>query len=588
MIVAMKKIYMIVQKKDVPLELESLRELGAVHIEPQESLKSLKIDEIRNEVKILTKVISALESASKTPTRKELLDWQEKAEHIVDLLDEAEKIKESLAQRQAIIHQWEPWENFDPKDLKNLEEKGFHSCLCLIPQKEKYEPPEEAILEIISTQGGFHRAILISPEKIEVPFAKISLPKMSLDQMRDLQDKETERLKEIQKEIEKHSSYLTFFQKVLLERQEILFFEEAAEGMKEDQEIASLKGYCPKDCCEQIRQRAEKQHWGLLIEDPSPEDRVPTLLRNPRWVETIKPVFKMIDILPGYSEMDISFFFLLFFSIFFGILIGDAGYGLVFCMMTVFAQKKFGDKIPEKGVFPLMYVLSFCTILWGVLTGTYFGQEWVTPYVKPLIPWLRDNNNVQTLCFFIGATHLTIAHLWRAILKMPSLKFVGEVGWILILWVMFFAARTFVLGADFPQVGVGLLIGGITLILFFTNPNKNPLRAIGAGLGDLALNFVNTFADTVSYIRLFAVGLATVAIADAFNEMALGIGFNQIHTGILSALILVVGHVFNIILGAMSILVHGLRLNVLEFSGHLNMEWAGFKYNPFRKIEKLQ
>ena len=117
------------------------------------------------------------------------------------------------------------------------------------------------------------------------------------------------------------------------------------------------------------------------------------------------------------------------------------------------------------------------------------------------------------------------------------------------------------------------------LVLFFTRPNRNPLKAVGPGLGDLALNVVNTFTDIVSYIRLFAVGLATVAVADATNTMAAEVG------GVWFFIILLIGHTINVVLALMAILVHGLRLNVLEFSGHLNMEWTGFNYAPFKKIK---
>jgi V/A-type H+-transporting ATPase subunit I len=133
-----------------------------------------------------------------------------------------------------------------------------------------------------------------------------------------------------------------------------------------------------------------------------------------------------------------------------------------------------------------------------------------------------------------------------------------------------------------------LFIIGPILVVFFTKPNKNPLKAMGGGIGELLMNIVNSFSDIVSYIRLFAVGMATVAVADAFNSIALGVGFGNILTGFMTALILVVGHLFNIVLGAMSILVHGLRLNLLEFSGHMGLSWAGFKYEPFSKQDIQQ
>jgi V/A-type H+-transporting ATPase subunit I len=119
--------------------------------------------------------------------------------------------------------------------------------------------------------------------------------------------------------------------------------------------------------------------------------------------------------------------------------------------------------------------------------------------------------------------------------------------------------------------------------VLFTSPQKNILKGLGQGLGALALNLVNSFTDVVSYIRLFAVGLATVAVADSFNRMALDIGFGSFFSGIAAALILFIGQGLNILLGPMSVLVHGVRLNVLEFCGHLNVTWSGFSYKPLKE-----
>jgi len=148
------------------------------------------------------------------------------------------------------------------------------------------------------------------------------------------------------------------------------------------------------------------------------------------------------------------------------------------------------------------------------------------------------------------------------------------------LWAAFFIAKTLLLGDAFPPSGKWLIIAGLVLVLFFTNPQKNLLKAIGNGLGTIALSLMNNFTDIVSYVRLFAVGLATVAIADAFNAMALSVASGGIVAVIMGGLILVAGHGLNIILGPMSVLVHGVRLNVLEFSGHANVTWSGFEYKP--------
>ena len=149
------------------------------------------------------------------------------------------------------------------------------------------------------------------------------------------------------------------------------------------------------------------------------------------------------------------------------------------------------------------------------------------------------------------------------------------------LWASFFLARTLILADPFPSWGMYLVIGGVSLVVLFTNPQRNMLKAIGEGLGNVALSLMNNFTDVVSYVRLFAVGLAGVAIADTTNSMAQGLGGGWfVIAGMVIALI---GHALNIILGPMSVLVHGVRLNVLEFSSHAGLSWSGVAYEPLKE-----
>jgi len=359
-------------------------------------------------------------------------------------------------------------------------------------------------------------------------------------------------------------------------------FQQALAGRHLEQDgLTIVRGYCPVDALEPLLATARRRRWAWLVEEPADADPVPTLLRNPHWVELVRPVFRFINLLPGYREEDISPVFLVFFSIFFGILIGDAGYGLLIGLLTLGAHWKFGRNQADKSPYRLMYILAAVTVAWGLLMGTVFGQT-LFPGVRPLAPWLHDHANVQRLCFLIGAVHLSIAHIWQGVLKWPSVAVLGEAGWLCLLWGMFAMARLLVLGDPLPQGVTTLLVAGPALVALFSKPDRNPLKAVGGGLGNLAMNAVRTFTDIVSYIRLFAVGLATVAVADTFNGMALAWGFDNPLTGLLAALILVVGHLFNMVLAAMAILVHGVRLNVLEFSSHMDLEWAGIPYQPFQ------
>lgn len=153
---------------------------------------------------------------------------------------------------------------------------------------------------------------------------------------------------------------------------------------------------------------------------------------------------------------------------------------------------------------------------------------------------------------------------------------------------VFFLVKLLILGEPLTAVAKVLFIVGPVLIILFSKPKKNIVKGLGLGFLDLLANVMNTFSDIMSYIRLFALGLVTVAIADAFNLIAINIGFNQFVTGLISTFILLLGHSLNIVLCCLSVLVHGTRLNILEFSGHLNIEWKGFKYSPFKKIKTAE
>src|SRR5665647_918766 len=243
-------------------------------------------------------------------------------------------------------------------------------------------------------------------------------------------------------------------------------FQQVLGGMGKEGPISYVTGYIPSDREAHLFAEARSRKWGIVVNDPSDDDNVPTLLRNPEWVDRIKPVFELLGLMPGYRELDVSMPFLVFFSIFFGILIGDAGYGLVYILITLGLQKKMKLNTELKTTFSLFYLLGSCAILWGVLTGTFFGQAWLLNMgITPLVPQLNDANVMQTFCFFLGALHLSIAHSWRAYLKFPSLKALADVGWICVLWTAFFVARTVILGETFPPWGIWLFATGIVLVI---------------------------------------------------------------------------------------------------------------------------
>ncbi|MFH1457619.1 MAG: hypothetical protein ABIG31_00400 [Candidatus Omnitrophota bacterium] len=584
----MKKVFLVVQSKDAQAALRELRALSVVHVEHQRVPEGKDLQTIQEDLSLADSALNILSGQEKERPVEEketqsLSNWKLTARHIIDVDKRVDQLREFGRSLKSRIIAWEPWGDFEPESLRVLPAKGIYVRLYQIPVKEIKNIPKELIVKKISVASGIANCAVVSRQKIDLAYKEVVLPKMGLEAMRRRLEEDIRTEASLQKEIKKHTVYLGDFIYIKKSLEKELEFYQALKGMAQVASLAYLAGYMPFDGTCALLATAKAQRWAIKIDEPSDEDNVPTLIRNPKWISIIRPVFKLIEIIPGYREVDISLWFLIFFSVFFGIIIGDAAYGLIFFLLTLLAQIKLGRKIADKSLFFLLYLLSLSAVAWGALSGTFFGQEWLPKTVKPLVPALRNALYVQNLCFIIGALHLSLAHLWRLIRKFPSLSFLAEAGWISILWGAVFLARMLILGQAFPEYGKGLFVGGAASVIFFSSPKKNLLKGVVSGLGNFLLNAINNFTDIVSYIRLFAVGLATVAIADAFNQLAAGIGFNSIGTGLMSAFILLFGHLLNIALGPVSIIVHGVRLNVLEFCSHLDVKWSGLAYRPLRQ-----
>ncbi|MFH0918526.1 MAG: hypothetical protein V1830_05275 [Candidatus Omnitrophota bacterium] len=588
MIVAMKKAFLLLQQSQAQAAIEDLRNLGLVHVEPENIPSGAELSQVNEQLSLIEQARGILSTISPEPAQKpaggDPENWMVVCRHIVDLQKRYEQLREYSVTLNSGIDLWKDWGDFDPQEVIALAQKGIVLKFYQIPKNQIKNLPPELLLKMISAQGSLVNCLVVGSADTELNFKKLELPKLSLAQMQDRLSEDIKIMQAIKKELASqliYQNYLIATEGNFLAQKD---FYTVLKGLGQDGEIVYLKGYIPVDAEEELVRLAKQNGWGILTLKPGEEDSVPTLIRNPAWIRLIQPVLKLLELVPGYNELDVSPLFLVFFSLFFGMIIGDAGYGLLYLMLTFIVHKKFGKQIKNKTPIFLFYVLSSCAIIWGVISGTFFGQGWLVSLgLRPLVPSLSNINFVQALCFLIGAVHLTIAHSWRFVLKLPSLAAFADLGWISIIWAAFFLAKNLLLGDQFPLFGNWLIYGGITLVILFTSPQRNILKCIGQGLAAVALGLVNNFTDVVSYVRLFAVGLAGVAIADAFNVMAFGAPSRSLGAVIGGILILIAGHALNFILGPMSVLVHGVRLNVLEFCSHANVSWSGFEYKPFGK-----
>jgi V/A-type H+/Na+-transporting ATPase subunit I len=582
MIVKMKKITVVVQEKDRAETLDRLSDLGLVHVEHLREPAGRSLEEARERLQAVKKTLAALPPEAEGAGEPPAIELEELIARVSELKEEQARLRDRGEKNRRLVEEWEVWGDFDPGLLRRLNGKGIWVYLTVIPERELDDLPGDVGVKILAKKGGMVYCGIISRGMKYFHFKTQDLPPKRLSEM----IRDGEKIAQTAREVNEELSCLARLRPLLEEEEERrsreLEFEEARSGMEGTGKLAYLRGYCPLPELAELEAAAKRNHWGLLMEDPAPEDEPPTLITNPRWVKIIEPVFKLIDTVPGYREIDSSFVFLIFFSLFFAMLIGDAAYGLIFFAITALVHWKLGRRMADKKFLFLLYLLSGGTIVWGILTGTFFGQAWLPPTVTGVVPWLRERNNVIWLCFLIGAVQLSIAHLWRLIRKAPSVLALADLGWIMIIWTMFFVAGMFILKNPFPLFAGVLGAAGMLLVIVFSIHPRQFFRELVPRNFALFLNVISSFADVVSYIRLFAVGLATVAIADAFNNMAASLGWSSVLAGFFAAVILLFGHSLNMALGGMAILVHGVRLNVLEFSGHLGNEWTGRRFSPFQ------
>lgn len=391
-----------------------------------------------------------------------------------------------------------------------------------------------------------------------------------------------------------------------------------------DTDLAWISGYVPVDSFAQLEDAAKTNSWAFAYSDPAEDDEVPTKLKNNKFVSLIYPLTDFLGTVPGYHEYDISGWFLLFFTIFFGMIFGDGGYGAIVTVAALILILKSALKKQETSpMMCLVLLLGLATVVWGTATCSWFGlsveqlPDWLVKLSVPPISnaynetwlpfWSNDVSkgtlttaqNLQIFCFTLGFLQLSVAHVKGMIRYHKSLKVLGEFGSLLQLWGMFYVVLNMVVSSSifaFDEIIYGIPIGtvsialvavGFALSFIFSNYDGSVGKSILESCKNIIsvlLGVVNVFSDIVSYIRLWAVGLAGAAISNTVNTMA-GPILGHAVLFLAAVLLLVFGHGLNMILNLLSVIVHGVRLNTLEFSNHLGMSWSGFKYAPFSETE---
>ena len=644
MIEPMKKVSVVLLNKEKEEALKALRKIGLVHLEKIDgaSEKLTAFKEYSNNAMLTESILGEI----KLPKVKKGSEPKLSDEKVIELCKEVvakserkKQLMEEISADTTELDRFAAWGDVSNEDLDFLTEKGIALKLYEI-NAEKYSLIDQDIetilvnndkktVRFLIVNGGEGRPEKLLPEAFEVPFPRISTKLLEKEILAD--EKELDQIQAFYTDNAKYVPAVTAFKKAL---ESDIEFENINSGMGCDKEgsendLAWISGYVPAADLDDFKRCCSANQWALAHADPEDEDtEVPTKLKNNKLVSLIYPLTDFLGTVPGYHEFDISGWFLLFFTIFFAMIFGDGGYGALVAVVILFLMLKTkisGKKVPT--AFGLFLLVSLATVVWGAVTCTWFGipsdmlPEWLTglsiPYISGAyesaqwhVPWNSDpsvyltkDQNLQIFCFSLALIQLCVAHLKAGVRNIKDgkgLKVLGDLGSLLQLVGMFWVVLAMVVnGKVFPMLGyindipvgyieVSLIAVGFAMSFVFANYEGS----IGASVLEsckniisVLLGVVNVFSDIVSYIRLWAVGLAGAAISNTVNTLA-GPILGHAILFLAAIVLLVFGHGLNMILNVLSVIVHGVRLNTLEFCTHIGMSWSGVKYQPFADRNK--
>ncbi len=577
MITPMKKYTFLVFHKEYDAFLEQLREAGVVHISQK------------------------AEGVADDPKLQELIQKQKELQHIMDqgapdqLVQERADVLKHIAETEKEAEAASVWGNFSMEKVNALEAAGyqlrFFAC-----QKDKFQ--SEWGVAVAEKSGKIYFAAVNAPAEIE-GCETITLTKSAADLRKDVEalrgllaaaDARIEawqvsnrealaaQLKEAQQQID--------WQRVVLNT------EKAAEDA-----LCLLEGYCPIDRCPALNNVLDAGHIYYQAVDPIVTDNAPTELKNNRFARLFE-VFTGMYGWPTYGEFDPTPILAPFYLLFFAMCMGDAGYGIALMAFGLLTHYKKVNISMFEGLGPIITVLGAGTFIVGLFLGTFFGMplleaSWYPDALKSLI----ISGNVMgfdaqmVLAIGIGVFHICLAMIVKALCytkRFGLSETISVWGWVLLVVGGLIVLATGML-LELPSEvtkWIIICIGAISAlaIYIFNKPGRNPLINIGAGLWDTYNMATGLLGDVLSYVRLYALGLAGGMLGGAFNSIALMVlGEQPTWQWLPFLLILLFGHVLNILMSALGAFVHPLRLTFVEYFKNSGYEGKGELYQPFSK-----
>ena len=587
----MTKYNFILLSGDVEEFLKKLQGVGVVDITRSTKPVDEKSETLSSKAGNYRKALSLLKDV--TPAEFADKTYGDLAENVINTVNEREMMESQLAQLHKDMEERLPWGQFDVKNFKKLEERGLKLHFYKV-KSSNFDPAwnENYALSEISNDGTNTYFVVVSDdENYEFPLKEMPAPDSDCTAVE-------KKIKELEYEIEKKYRLLSELkchekdiQKELDKTMSKLDLHLAhVSGTKAAEDyITVLEGFAPSNTTTSVHELLDKEEVLYLEENACVTDNPPIKLKNNKFVSMFELLTDMYG-RPKYNEFDPTVWISVFFMLFFAFCMGDAGYGLVLIGASLALKKVLGN------IAPLGITLGVATTVIGLLFHTFFSTDMLTwsflPDVvkKCMLPaQIGGFDGTMVLAIIVGIVHICLAMIVKTYQSTKVKGFansLGTWGWTLLIVGGIIVGGLALIGVINSEVTKWIVIGiGIlsALGIFFLNDlHRNPLVNFGSGLWETYNTATGLLGDVLSYLRLYALGLAGAKLGEAFNA----IGVQALGDGgaawIAFILIVVVGHTLNVAMCVLGAFVHPLRLNFLEFFKNSGYEGTGRKYNPLK------
>lgn len=605
----MKKYSFLIYYKTYNEFLESIRQAGVVHIvEKQKGIPDdaadlrrqlATADSLKNTVRSLQRRADELKNVSPEPVDPSM-DGMKALDRYGQLKMQEEQLKARQQTLQKEIGNMAPWGDFDPGMLEKLEKAGhqlkFYSC-----REREFNPAwtdRFDVVEVTRTGTAVYFVTVTPAGFEEEPDAeRMRLSDRSLGQLQaalqDHQKQEEELGRQLDALAVGYLGHLKETQRQLLENIDLGRVHLQAEK-KAGEKLILLEGWAPEVKEPELMEALEKQDVYYVSETPAKDDpSVPILLKNNRFSRLFEPIGELYDF-PNYHELDLTPFFAPFYMLFFGLCLGDAGYGLLLLLAALLARPRV--KPSMKPIVSLVAVLGAATMVCGVVGGTFFGialldAQW--PWLTSFKKFMLNSDQLFNLALILGGVQIIFGMIVKAfgIIRRHGFACSLETwGWLILFLGgggLYLASEKALLPPDTARYLCYAVLGAAGVLIFiFNTPGRNPLFNVGAGLWNTYNMVTGVMGDLLSYIRLFALGICGGVMGFVFNDLAMQMsGDIPVVSQIVMLVILLAGHSLNIFMSGLGAFVHPMRLTFVEFYKNAGFEGGGKKYRPLKHIK---